>query len=266
LVSCTDDGTWTLTLTGNDGVNLPVSASTTLTLNNVAPTVHITNATVGAGSTVSLTASITDPGANDQLSCSINWGDGTTPTVVTPLAGVCTSSHMYTGTGPQTITVTGSDDDGGSSQASTTVTPNRPPVCSTVKATPNTLWEPEGDFVRVLLSGGTDPEGAPLTYTITGVTQDEPLTSTKREEDDRNDHGDKGDKKSPKVQPDAKLLGGPLVLIRAERDGKGDGRVYTIAFRLSDGQSSCVGTVQVTVPHDKKHPAVLSPHSYNSLG
>jgi hypothetical protein len=262
-VSCSDDGTWTLTLTASDGVNPSVGSSATLTLSNAAPTVSITSATVGAGSTVSVVAAIADAGGNDPLACSINWGDGTT-TAGTIAGHTCTSSHTYTGTGPQTITVTASDDDGGSAQATTTVTLNRPPVCSAVKATPNTLWEPNGDFELVLLSGGTDPEGARLTYTVTGVTQDEPLTSTKRDDDD--DRNDKGKKTGPKIQPDAKLLLGPLVLIRAERDGKGDGRVYTVAYRLSDGQASCVGTVRVTVPHDKKRAAVLSPYSYNSLG
>ena len=43
------------------------------------------------------------------------------------------------------------------------------------------------------------------------------------------------------------------VLLRAKREGKGNGRVYHIAFTASDGFESCVGTVQVVVPHDMKH-------------
>jgi hypothetical protein len=82
-----------------------------------------------------------------------------------------------------------------------------------------------------------------VTITITGVTQDEPL----------NGLGD-GD-----TAPDAAAVSGhpDQVQLRAERSGTGDGRVYRIAFTVSDGKSSCTGTVFVGVPHDQSGaPAV----------
>jgi hypothetical protein len=243
-VSCTDDGTWTLTLTGDDGVNPPVSSTATLTLANVAPTLHITSATVAGGSTVSLTAAVADAGANDVLSCSIDWGDGAA-SVVAAVAGVCTDNHTYTGSGQRTITVTGSDDDGGSSApASTTVTLNHPPNCSAVRTSLATLWPPNGKFVTVTLSGATDVDGDPLAYVINGVTQDEPVGGA----------------------PDAQRLGGGGLQLRAQRDGTGDGRVYIVSYSVSDGHLSCAGTVRITVVHDQAHAAVLSPRSYNSFG
>ncbi len=131
---------------------------------------------------------------------------------------------------------------------------NRPPDCSKLAANPPTLWPPNHKFVTVTVSGATDPDADPLTTTISGVTQDEPL----------NGLGD-GD-----TAPDAAWV--PLhsdqVKLRAERSGTGDGRVYKIAVTVSDGHLTCTGTVTVGVPHDQSGPPAVdsSPPSYNSFG
>ena len=39
--------------------------------------------------------------------------------------------------------------------------------------------------------------------------------------------------------------------MRAERSGKGDGRVYLVNFVASDGMAESEGSVVVIVPHDK---------------
>jgi hypothetical protein len=114
------------------------------------------------------------------------------------------------------------------------------------------LWPPNHKMNTVTLSGATDPDGDPLSYTISGVTQDEPLNGT----------GD-GD-----TSPDAKLLTGPQVQLRAERSGNLDGRVYRISFSVSDGRGgSCTGVAKVGVPHDQgpKGGPVESPPVINSL-
>ncbi|MFI7602985.1 hypothetical protein [Actinoplanes sp. NPDC049681] len=120
---------------------------------------------------------------------------------------------------------------------------NRPPVCTGVKASPGEIWPPNHKLVTVTLSGATDPDGDATTLTITGVTQDEALNGT----------GD-GD-----TAPDAAWISGrrDQVQVRAERSGQGDGRVYRIAFTVSDGIDTCSGTVSVGVPHDQSgDPAV----------
>ncbi|MDX6411416.1 MAG: trimeric autotransporter adhesin, partial [Gaiellaceae bacterium] len=241
--TCNDNGTFTLTLAVDDGVNPTVTAGETLTVANVAPTVHITNATVSGGTTVTLAAAVADAGTNDVLTCSIDWGDGAT-SVVTAVAGACNATHTYAGSGRRTITVTGSDDDGGSSSASATVTLDQPPSCAAVTTSLATLWPPNGTFVTVTLSGAADADGDPLAYSIDGVTQDEPVAGA----------------------PDAQRLGGSGLRLRAQRDGAGDGRVYIVSYSVSDGRLSCAGTVRVTVAHDQAHAALLSAHSYNSLG
>ena len=69
------------------------------------------------------------------------------------------------------------------------------------------------------IAGVTDPDGNPITLTINGITQDEPVNSTA----DGN------------TSPDATIGSGGAFQVRAERSGQGDGRVYRVAFTATDG-------------------------------
>lgn len=109
---------------------------------------------------------------------------------------------------------------------------NQPPDCSAAFASPATAWPPNGRLAPTSIRGVTDPDGDPLALTITGIRQDEPLSQT--------------------GTPDAMGIGTAGASVRADRDGKGDGRVYRIAFEASDGNGGiCAGTVTVCVPHDQ---------------
>ncbi len=99
----------------------------------------------------------------------------------------------------------------------------------------------------------TDADGNPNGLDITGVTQDETL----------NGHGD-GD-----TDHDAQWAWKDWqVWVRAERSDYGNGRVYRISFKASDGKGgSCTGVVKVGVPHDKHGTAVDNPSvSVDSFG
>lgn len=128
-VTCTDDGTYQLTLTGSDGVNPPVPAITTLGLTNVAPSVSISapaNGTlVTRGTTVGFIAPFSDIGVNDTHTCSVDFADGTpiAPGNVTesPGTGTCTISHTFTAIGAHHVLVRITDDDGGAGTAVVTV-------------------------------------------------------------------------------------------------------------------------------------------------
>jgi hypothetical protein len=134
------------------------------------------------------------------------------------------------------------------------VPPNRPPTC-TATAGPDLLWPPNHKYRLVDIGGASDPDDDRVTLRITGVTQDEPL----------NGLGDGN------TAPDAKRAAAAhQVYVRAERSGRGDGRVYRIVLTGSDGKGgTCVGTATVGVPHDQGHgktPVDSAPPSYNSFG
>jgi PKD domain-containing protein len=262
-VQCNDDGTRTIHLAVSDGINPAVVTDATLTVANVAPSVTITSPAAGSSSrSVSFAANVTDPGSNDVLSCSIDWGDGTAATTAPVVSGQCTATHTYAASvATATITVTASDDDGGTATATRSLSFNRPPICSAVKAVPDVLWPPDGDLRLVTLVGAYDPDGGPVTYTITAVTQDEELGSQ-----DGHDYDwyKKWHKKPP---PDAVILHGPYLLLRAWRDPHGDGRTYTISFTVTDSQgATCSGTTTVEVPHDLGHHSKHGHKDYDSFG
>jgi hypothetical protein len=124
---------------------------------------------------------------------------------------------------------------------------NRPPECGAARAVSGVLWPANRRLVRVGLAGVTDSDGDSVALDITGVTQDERTGSSR----------------------DAVLnSAGDEVRLRAERDNRGDGRVYRITFEATDGYGgSCSGTVKVTVPRKKNKPAQDSaPPSYDSFG
>jgi len=90
-----------------------------------------------------------------------------------------------------------------------------------------------------MVEGITDPDGDPVTITILSITSDEPTTSIR---------GAGGAKKAP----DAYGVGTDTASVRAERSGKGNGRVYEIIFVATDGQGGeSEGSVTVCAPRDR---------------
>lgn len=113
---------------------------------------------------------------------------------------------------------------------------DQPPNCDFAVADPAQIWPPHHQLVPVAIRGVVDPDGNALTLTITGITQDEPVRGLG----------------SGNTAPDGFGVGGQTAFIRAERDGKGNGRVYAIAFRARDSKGrECTGTVKTSVPHDQ---------------
>jgi hypothetical protein len=160
------------------------------------------------------------------LSETVSVATGTTPGLKT-----CTTKFLINGT-----------EAGDAFTQTVKVTVNRPPDCSKAAADATSLWPPNHTLKTVTVSV-PDPDGGPVTTTITGVTQDEAI----------NGLGD-GD-----TAPDAAWVTGHAnqVQVRAERSGTGNGRVYRISVKASDGTAECTGgTVVVSVPHDQARPAV----------
>jgi uncharacterized repeat protein (TIGR01451 family) len=130
---------------------------------------------------------------------------------------------------------------------------NATPQCGAARASKPLLWPPNHKLVAVGVAGVTDPDGDAVTITINGVRQDEPVS---RRHDDDDDDCDEGGHGGAPQGPDA-FLKGHKALIRAERLGGGNGRVYHMDFTATDpGGGSCRGTVKTCVPHDRKRPCV----------
>jgi hypothetical protein len=107
------------------------------------------------------------------------------------------------------------------------VTDNGSPDCSGATASPSLIWPPNGKMVPVSILGVTDPEGDSIALRITGITQDEPGANFSG-------------------------IGSSVARVKAERAGKGDGRVYRILFEATDPSgASCAGEVTVCVPRDQ---------------
>lgn len=124
---------------------------------------------------------------------------------------------------------------------------NDPPLVTAAAPTIGSLWLPTHNMVLIGITGVSDPDNN-ATITIDRVTQDEPTNGT----------GD-GD-----TVVDAIINANGTVLLRAERSGNGNGRVYHIHFTASDLEGSASGVVKVVVPHSAKKPAVDGGELYDS--
>jgi 6-phosphogluconolactonase len=141
------------------------------------------------------------------------------------------------------------------------VTPaNRPPDCSGVRADPAKLFPPTHQFTTIRLVGARDPDGDPLRFHIDRVSQDEPVVSV-------------GDPTAPDARLTRAGTDSNKVEVRAELSPLGNGRVYRIAYTVSDGHgNSCSRTLattdaKVSVPRTANGTAVDSaPPSYDSFG
>jgi len=197
---------------------------------------------VNEGVLVNLSGSASDDTDGDSLTYSwspgelLNDASSATPSFTAP-------PQEHGGQETLIFTLTVDDGFGGSDSCDVSVTVldvNAPPDCLNAAASPDNLWPPNHKFssVSIIVSDADDTPS----ITIDGVSQDEELNAT-----------GKGD---GNTSPDA-IIGDGSVQLRAERDGKGNGRCYYIDFTAADDHGgSCSGTVETCVNHSKKKAAV----------
>lgn len=128
---------------------------------------------------------------------------------------------------------------------------NASPDCASAVASPNLFWPPDHKMVEVLVTGVNDPDGDSVTVAIESVTQDEAV----------NEVG------GGNSCPDAIIDGDDTAMIRSERSGRLDGRIYRLNFFASDGKGgSCDGVVKVCMPHEESTVAtcVEQPEEFDS--
>jgi VCBS repeat-containing protein len=111
-----DDWSGNAILEVRDSDNATATATTSVTINNVPPTIVSLSANGSyVGKPVTFTATITDPGA-DTHTYEWNFGDGSSTTTTTPA-----TTHTYAAAGDYIVTLTVRDDDGGAGEATTTI-------------------------------------------------------------------------------------------------------------------------------------------------
>ena len=198
--------------------------------------------TKAAGSLVQLIGSGADPDGDAILG--YQWVQTTGPAVTLsdPASAAPTFPAPATAS---TLTFTLQVSDGETLSAPdevrvTVLESNDPPACTAARASQSVLWPPNHKLVPVTIAGLSDPDGDPVQVTINGVRQDEPV----------NGLGD-GDS-----SPDAVVQTGGVVLLRVERAGGGNGRVYAVSFTARDGHGGqCDGTVRISAPPNMRPPA-----------
>jgi hypothetical protein len=112
------------------------------------------------------------------------------------------------------------------------------PAILRASAQPAILWPPDHKMVLVKLSALVGDTCGSTTWKIIGVRSNEP----------ENGLGD-GD-----TAPDWLITGDDRVLLRAERSGRGRGRIYTVTIQAEDGAGNLSATrrVNVTVPESSR--------------
>jgi hypothetical protein len=129
-----------------------------------------------------------------------------------------------------------------------------PPVIISASANPDVLWPPNHKMVKVTVSATVTDASGPTTWKIISVSSNEPIDGSEKGKGKGNDHGSgNGD---GNTSPDWQITGPHTLLLRAEREGNGDGRVYSITIQATDaaGNLSNPKVVTVLVPHDQgKH-------------
>jgi hypothetical protein len=146
-------------------------------------------------------------------------------------------STFVLGTTPFTCTATDTSTNQNSCNSVVKVQDTIPPVISSVSASPNVLWPPNHKMVPVQVSvSATDTCDPNPTCLVTAVASNEPPTG-----------GGSGN-----TQPDFVITSPLSVDLRAERDGTGSGRIYTLTVKCTDhSNNSSQATTTVSVPHDQ---------------
>jgi N-acetylneuraminic acid mutarotase len=127
------------------------------------------------------------------------------------------------------------------------------PVITSLTASPSMLWPPNNKMVAVTLSATvTDACGDPSPVTnIIAVLSNEPAES------------------NAFANGQALITGNLTLELKADRNGNGNGRIYTIIVETTDSYgNSATNTVNVTVPHDqgKGNPVINNLTAFHNPG
>jgi VCBS repeat protein len=183
------------------------------------------------------------PGTNDDIA-SFEWFEDY-GLATQQLLGTGVTLSLTLGLGTHSLTLKMTDRAGAIDTAVVTVTvADTQPPSLTLHTDPATLWPPNHQMipVRVWWEASDLCDPASVTVQLTAAASSEP------DDAPGNDDGaTTGDIQGADIgTPDTALL------LRAERNGKGLGRVYTLTYRAQDGSGNATTALAtVTVAHDR---------------
>jgi len=226
-VTTGNDLTYTVTVTNNGP---DPATSVTVTDNLPAETTFVSCSSTGGGV-------CSGSGNNRQVTFPLlTSGESETITFVATVNCSVADGTVISNT--TTVSSSTNDPNTTNNSATTTTTAsNPPPTITGALANPSVLWPPNHRLVHVTVDYNvTDNCPLPPDSCTLSVTSNEPINGT----------GD-GD-----TFPDWIVLDDHHVLLRAERAGNGNGRIYTITITCTDsGGNSSHQSVTVSVPHDR---------------
>jgi len=166
------------------------------------------------------------------------------------VSGTTNDSLEYTVQGTYTVTWTYDDGKGNiATQTQTVVVKDTTPPEISVSVSPDTLRPPNHKMVLInldIMASDNCDSDLDLTVVLISITMDEGDDTDTYHPDYDSTLGD------GHTTNDIQVINGDIYL-RAERSGKGDGRIYEITYEVTDASgNSTTATAQVTVPHDRR--------------
>lgn len=148
--------------------------------------------------------------------------------------------------GENIVTWTATDDSGNSTSATQTVTVvDVTPPTITASMNPGLLWPPNHKMVT------TTPTLEVADNCSVAGTMLESIIMNEGDETDTYDPEIDTTQGDGNTTNDIQVTGDGVISLRAERSGKGDGRIYTLVFSVTDGTGNTAeDDTQVVVPHN----------------
>lgn len=114
-----------------------------------------------------------------------------------------------------------------------------PPTLIGLTATPRVLWPPNHRMVPIRIGVRATDACGPVNWRVLSIESSEAVDA----------------RGSGNTAPDWVIAGPKRPRVRAERSGRGPGRIYTLHVAVTDPAGNGTnGVVQVYVPHDQGHP------------